>query len=48
MDKKGASYNVDMDILAEFNRIADEKAINKSKWIEKKMLEFIKENNQEG
>ncbi len=43
--KKKVNHSVDEEILKEFNRIAEEKSINKSKWIEKQMYLFIKENN---
>lgn len=41
--KKMVSYKIDEKILKEFNKVSKEKAINKSQWIENKMVDFLKE-----
>lgn len=43
MEKKSASYKIDIEILQKFNEKADQNALNKSKWIENKMVEYLKE-----
>jgi len=42
--KKKVNFNVNVKILSEFNNIAKEKAINKSKFIENYMKEWITKN----
>ena len=46
--KKAAGYKIDEEILKKFNELAKIKAINKSQWIENKMSDFIKEENNNG
>ena len=46
--KKVAGYKIDEEILKKFNELAKIKAINKSQWIENKMSDFIKEENNNG
>lgn len=43
LDKKSAAYLVDKEVLEQFNKIAKENALNKSKWIENKMKEYVTE-----
>ena len=43
---KRVTYSVDEDTLKKFNDVADEKTVNRSKWLEKKMEEFIKEGSK--
>lgn len=42
-DKKSAAYMIDKEVLEQFNKKAKEKAINKSRWIENKMKEYVEE-----
>ena len=42
--KKKVNFNVDIKILNEFNKVAKEKAINKSQFIENFMKTWILEN----
>jgi hypothetical protein len=42
--KKKVNFNVDIKILNEFNKLAKEKAINKSQFIENFMKTWILEN----
>jgi hypothetical protein len=39
------NYNIDKNVVLEFNKIAEEKAINKSKLIEILILEWINKQN---
>ncbi len=45
MAKKQVNYYIDKDVVEKFNEVAEEKSINKSKWIEKQMYLFIKESS---
>ncbi len=42
--KKKVNFNVDIETLNEFNKIAKEKAINKSQFIENYMKQWILKN----
>jgi hypothetical protein len=42
--KKKVNFNVDIKILNEFNKLAKEKAINKSQFIENFMKTWVLEN----
>lgn len=42
--KKKVNFNVDVEILQNFNKMAKERAINKSQFIENFMKQWIKEN----
>ena len=39
--KKKVNFNVDIEVLTEFNKIAKEKAINKSQFIENYLKTWI-------
>jgi len=43
-EKKKVNFNVNIKILNQFNKIAKEKAINKSQFIENYMKQWILEN----
>jgi len=43
---KKVSHSIDIDVLKAFNKKAKENSINKSKWIENKMIEYLKEDNK--
>jgi hypothetical protein len=45
--KPKASFTIDFDILEAFNKLAEDRSLNKSKWIEKQMQEYLKENGVE-
>ncbi len=47
MAKQRANFSVDEEILNEFNKLAEENALNKSKWIEKQMYLFIQKNKED-
>lgn len=40
--KKMVSYKVDEKILNEFNQTSKKNALNKSQWLENKMIEYLK------
>lgn len=39
--KKKVTYTVEEDVVNMFDKLAERKSINKSKWIEKQMFKFI-------
>jgi len=43
MAKKAVSYKIDEETVINFNKASREQALNKSKWIENKMKEYLKE-----
>lgn len=43
MAKKPVGYKVEEKIKEEFNRVAKEQALNKSQWLENKMVEYLRE-----
>jgi hypothetical protein len=42
--KKKVNFNINVEVLKEFNKNAKEKAINKSQFIENFMKQWIQEN----
>lgn len=42
--KKKVNFNIDIETLNKFNKVAKEKAINKSQFIENYMKQWIQEN----
>lgn len=44
MKKKIVSFTIDESVLIKFNQLSNELCINKSKFIEKQLIKFIKAN----
>lgn len=44
--KVRTNYSVEEEVKVEFQKLADEIFMNKSKWLENKMKEFINERNK--
>jgi metal-responsive CopG/Arc/MetJ family transcriptional regulator len=44
---KNTSFSINKEVLQEFNKTTVERCVNRSKWIELKMKEFIEENKKQ-
>ena len=42
--KEQATFTISSSILSEFKKLANEKALNMSKFLQNKMMEYIQEN----
>jgi metal-responsive CopG/Arc/MetJ family transcriptional regulator len=45
--KAKATYNLEPEVLEAFNKLAEEISLNRSKWIENKMRELLREHGKE-